>query len=45
VWDNTSPHFADEAERWRRNQNRPVWIQRTDVIADAKERIAYDPAP
>jgi penicillin amidase len=43
VWDNTSPHFADEAERWRRNQNRPVWIQRADVIADAKERIAYDP--
>jgi penicillin amidase len=43
VWDNTSPHFADEAERWRRNQNRPVWILRADVIADAKERIAYDP--
>ncbi len=43
VWDNTSPHFEDEAERWRRNQNRPVWIQRADVIADAKERIAYDP--
>ncbi len=43
VWDNASTHFADEAERWRRNQNRPVWIQRADVIADAKERIAYDP--
>jgi len=43
VWDNASPHFRDEAERWRRNQNRPVWIQKSDVIADAKERIAYDP--
>jgi len=43
VWDNTSPHFADEAERWRRNENRPVWIQESDVIADAQERIAYDP--
>lgn len=43
VWDNGSPYFRNEAERWRRNQNRPVWIQRADVIKDAKERIAYDP--
>jgi penicillin amidase len=43
VWDNASPYFANEAERWRRNQNRPVWIQKADVIKDAKERIAYDP--
>jgi len=43
VWDSASPHFADEAERWRRNQNRPVWILKSDVIADAQERIAYDP--
>ncbi len=43
VWDNASPYFRNEAERWRRNQNRPVWIQKADVIADAKERIAYDP--
>jgi len=42
VWDNGSPYFRNEAERWRRNQNRPVWIQRADVIKDAKERIAYD---
>jgi penicillin amidase len=43
VWDNTSPYFDNEAERWRRNQNRPVWILKSDVIADAQERIAYDP--
>jgi penicillin amidase len=43
VWDNGSPYFRNEAERWRRNQNRPVWIQKADVIKDAKERIAYDP--
>ncbi len=42
VWDNASPHFADEAERWRRNQNRPVYIMKADVIANAEERIAYD---
>jgi penicillin amidase len=44
VWDNASPYFKNEAERWRRNQNRPVWIVKADVIKDAKERIAYDPA-
>lgn len=43
VWDSSSPYFDNEAERWRRNQNRPVWILKADVIADAKERIAYDP--
>ena len=43
VWDNQSPHFRDEADRWRRNQNRSVWILRADVIKDAQERIAYDP--
>ncbi len=43
VWDNGSPYFSNEAERWRRNQNRPVWILKADVIKDAKERIAYDP--
>jgi len=43
VWDNSSPYFKNEAERWRRNQNRPVWILKADVIKDAKERIAYDP--
>ena len=42
VWDNASPHFRDDAELWRRNQTRPVWILRADVIKDAKERIAYD---
>ncbi|CAN5818595.1 penicillin acylase family protein [soil metagenome] len=42
VWDTASPHFKDDAELWRRNKSRPVWIVRSDVVKDAKERIAYD---
>ena len=41
VWDNASPHFRDEAERWRRNQNRPVPFARVDVIAAAEEHILW----
>ena len=26
VWDNASPHFADEAELWRRNENHSVVV-------------------
>ena len=42
VWDDSSPYFRDDAELWRRNKTRSVWIARTDVVKDAKERIAYD---
>jgi hypothetical protein len=24
IWDNQSPHFRDEAELWRRNENHPL---------------------
>ncbi len=41
VWDPADPHFKDQAEMWRRNQNHPVWMARADVIKDAKERIVY----
>ena len=37
VWDATSPHFRDEAEYWRKNQNHPVPFALADVIA-AKEK-------
>jgi penicillin G amidase len=43
IWDNASPHFADEAELWRRNENHPLWFQQADVLANAEERDSYAP--
>ena len=43
VWDNASPHFADEAELWRRNENHPLWVAHDDVAANAEERDSYTP--
>ena len=43
VWDNVSPHFADEAELWRRNENHPLWVAHDDVAANAEERDSYAP--
>jgi penicillin amidase len=43
VWDNASPHFADEAELWRRNQNHPIWFTHDDVLSNAEERDSYAP--
>jgi penicillin amidase len=43
VWDNASPHFADEAEMWRRNQNHPFFFAHDDVAAAAEERTQYTP--
>jgi penicillin amidase len=43
VWDNASPHFADEAELWRRNENHPLWFSHDDVAANAEERDSYVP--
>ncbi|MFO0761430.1 MAG: penicillin acylase family protein, partial [Byssovorax sp.] len=37
IWDAKSPHFRDEAELWRKNQNHPVPFALSDVIA-AKEK-------
>jgi penicillin amidase len=41
VWDSRDPHFRDEAERWRRNQNRPVPFATADVVAAAESRTVY----
>jgi penicillin G amidase len=41
IWDSASAHFKDEAERWRRNQNRAVPFTRTDVIAAAEDHILW----
>ena len=42
VWASADPHFRDEAERWRRNQNRPVPFKAADVVAAAESRVVYD---
>ena len=41
IWDSRSTHFRDEADRWRKNENRPVPFATQDVIASAEERIVY----
>jgi penicillin G amidase len=41
IWNSTSTHFRDEAERWRRNQNRPVPFTRGDVISAAEDHILW----
>lgn len=43
IWDNASPHFADEAELWRRNENHPIWFAQSDVAANVEERDSYAP--
>ncbi len=42
VWESTSPHFKDEAERWRRNQNRPVPFTTAEVVGSAEGRTVYE---
>lgn len=41
IWDSRSTHFRDEADRWRKNENRPVPFASKDVIDSAEERIVY----
>ena len=41
VWNTNSPHLRDEAERWRKNQNRPMPFSRADVIAAAEDHILW----
>jgi len=45
VWDEHDPHFRDEAELWRRNQNHPVSFQHDDVKADVETRTVYSSSP
>jgi penicillin amidase len=41
VWDSRDPHFRDEAELWRRNQNRPFAFAVGDVVGAAETRTIY----
>jgi penicillin amidase len=43
VWDDKSPHFRDEAELWRRNQNHPVARKHDDIVNGADEHVVYGP--
>jgi len=43
VWNAESPHFKDEAEMWRRNQNHPVPFATADVVKEAETRIVFAP--
>lgn len=43
IWDNQSPHFRDEAELWRRNENHPLPFSHDDVLAAAESRVQYKP--
>jgi penicillin amidase len=43
IWDNQSPHFRDEAELWRRNENHPLPFAHDDVLAAAESRTQYRP--
>lgn len=43
IWDNQSPHFRDEAELWRRNENHPLPFSHADVLAAAESRTQYTP--
>jgi len=42
VWDSRDPHFRDEAELWRRNQNRMFAFSTPDVLAQAEGRTVYE---
>jgi penicillin amidase len=41
VWDNTSPHFDDEAQLWRRNQNHAIPFSDADVAAATESTTTY----
>lgn len=43
IWDAASPHFADEAELWRRNEVHDVPFALTAVLAAAEARIVATP--
>jgi hypothetical protein len=41
IWDNASPHFAGQAELWRKNENRPVPFAMPEVVSAAESHVAY----
>lgn len=42
IWDAQNPHFADQAELWRRNETHQVPFMLPDVIAAAESRIVME---
>lgn len=44
VWDRDDPHYADEAELWRRNETHPVPFYLADVLDNAESRTLVVPA-
>jgi len=42
IWDSQNPHFADQAELWRRNETHAVPFLLPDVIAAAETRILFE---
>jgi penicillin G amidase len=43
IWNPDSPHFADEAELWRRNQVHAVPFLLADVVANKESRTLFSP--
>ncbi len=43
AYDPASPHHADEAERWRRNEAPPLYFTDEDIDAHAETRSAFVP--
>lgn len=45
VWDRDDPHYADEAELWRRNETHAVPFYLADVLDAAESRTLILPTP
>jgi penicillin amidase len=43
VQNRESPHWADEAEHWRRNEAPPMYFTETDVVRNAERRLRFNP--
>jgi penicillin amidase len=43
VEDPDSPHHADEAEHWRKNEQPPLYFEAADIDEHAEHRIRFDP--
>ncbi|HVV82750.1 MAG TPA: penicillin acylase family protein [Kofleriaceae bacterium] len=43
--DPDSPHHADEAEHWRKNEQPPLYYEAADYEAHAERHLRFDPAP
>jgi penicillin amidase len=41
IWDDQSPHFRDEAELWRRNENHPIPFAKADVVSAAESHVVF----